>query len=75
MLLITLPELLGTDGYCGELVDEYNVENFEDKIKTVYEKLASGYEFLCRRRAEKLFNKDKNIEEYIQLCNDLIAKK
>lgn len=70
-----LPELLGTDGYCGELVDEYNVENFEDKIKTVYEKLASGYEFLCRRRAEKLFNKDKNIEEYIQLCNDLIAKK
>lgn len=70
-----LPELLGLDGSCGELVDEYDAESFLSKIQLVYRKLASKYKFMCRKRAENLFDKDKNIEEYIRLCSDLIAKK
>lgn len=67
------PELVGTDGTCGYLVDENKAELYKDKILKIKSKTKKTYTQAVRQRAEKLFSKEKNIEKYIDVYNRLIS--
>ena len=66
------PEILGTDGLCGYLVDENIASAYLEKINLIKEKGKGYYSSNCRSRAESMFEKDTNICEYINLYNELV---
>ena len=67
------PELVGTDGTCGILIDKKDVDDFFGAIKTVSdEKNMHNYRINCRKRAEELFLKEKNINQYIDIYRELL---
>lgn len=65
------PELIGVDEKCGYLINENDSQKYIEKIEEIHKIGKSVYEKECRKRAEMLFNKEKNIEEYIKLMSAL----
>lgn len=66
-----MPELLGEDESCGLLVEERTAEAF---LPRIFALLAKNQEVLsrnCRRRAEQLFDRDKNINQYFEVYRAL----
>ena len=65
------PELVGEDGKCGILVNSLNTDDYKTAIENV---LSSGLDYMynCRHRAELLFDKDKNIEKYMDIINTMV---
>lgn len=65
------PELPGN---CGFNVENNNVQQVIDSISLIRAKGKGYYSQSCVKRANELFDKDKNIEQYIELFVDLIRK-
>ena len=63
------PEII--DDCTGIVVEQGNIPGLVSAIKSVCKKGKSFYTTVCRERAEKLFNKNKCFEEYIDLYNEL----
>lgn len=66
------PELPGP---CGYAVENNNVSQVIEAVKTIRSKGRHYYRQQCVERANTLFEKDKNIEQYIQLFHELTGKK
>lgn len=69
------PELLGEDGSCGFLVDQNSPELYKKHIISVCEKGNSNLSINARARAEQLFEKTANINQYIEVYNSLLQIK
>lgn len=65
------PELIGRDGKCGYLIDGLDVTLFSNKIKEIYSTGTYIYTKKCRERAERMFNMETNLQQYINLFNDM----
>ncbi|NOR28395.1 MAG: glycosyltransferase [Lutibacter sp.] len=61
------------DGSTGIVVEKGNVQKLKNAIEEVSKKGKENYSYLCRERAEKLFNKDKRFQEYINLYTKLLV--
>ena len=66
------PELVGSDGSCGFLIDENNSRLYCDKILQIKMKSKSTFSKATRSRAERLFSKDKNIQMYFEIYERLL---
>lgn len=64
------PELPGP---CGYVVENNNVQQVVDAIRSIRSKGKDYYKQHCVERANELFEKDKNIEQYIGLFQELIG--
>lgn len=65
------PELPGN---CGISVEGNNVQQVIDALSLIRAKGKDYYSLSCVKRANDLFDKDRNIEQYIKLFEDLIRK-
>lgn len=63
------PEL---PGLCGYAVEKNNVQQVVDAVKSIRSKGKDYYKQQCVKRANELFEKDKNIEQYVRLFQELI---
>lgn len=62
------------DDNTGAVVEKGNIEALCKKIKEFKgSRFKQHHSADCRKRAEKLFDKDKQYEKYIQLYNDLLV--
>jgi putative colanic acid biosynthesis glycosyltransferase len=59
------PESIDTE--TGLVVEQGNVLELKKSIEYVSSKGINHYSYLCRQRAEKLFNKDHRFQEYIDI--------
>ena len=67
------PELVGTDSSCGILIDDKDKEKFLNAIELLTnEGNSQNYRKNCRERAEKLFSKENNINQYIAIYEELL---
>lgn len=66
------PELVGSDGSCGFLIDENDARLYCDKILQIKMKSKSTFSKATRSRAERLFSKDKNIQMYFEIYERLL---
>lgn len=65
------PELPGP---CGCVVENNNVSQIIDAVRNIRSKGKNFYQQQCVERAKTLFDRDKNIEEYITLFHELTDK-
>ena len=68
------PELVGTDEKCGYIVKENTAQAYLKNIELIQKNSKKHFSTDCRSRAEFLFNKKANINEYINIYNKLISK-
>ena len=54
-------------GPCGEIVDTNNHADVVMAIRKIQAKGRSSYSEQCIKRARNLFDKDKNVQQYIAL--------
>lgn len=66
------PELVGQDGNCGFLIDENDVQLYSEKILQIKMKSKDAFRNAARGRAEKLFSKEKNIQQYLDVYEKLL---
>lgn len=69
----TTPELVDQD--CGVVLDSFDAESMLMAARTIINEGKEKYFQACRNRAMSLFSKDKNIEEYFEVFDQLIALK
>ena len=62
------PELPGD---CGYVINDNNINQIVEAIDDISKKGRSFYQQRCVDRAHQLFDKDNNIEQYIELFKDL----
>ena len=68
------PELV-EDG-CGQVLGENDsIEDIYNTIEQITEKGKEFYCLNCRKRAEEMFSKDKNLQEYLETYRYLIENK
>lgn len=65
------PELPGP---CGYVVENNNISQVIEAVKAIRTKGKNFYRQQCVERAKTLFEKEKNIEQYILLFHELINK-
>lgn len=65
------PELVGDNGECGFLISTLNAYDYLDPIIRVI-KAKEYYGTKCRRRAELLFDKENNINKYVDIIRMLV---
>lgn len=63
------PELPGP---CGFAVEKNNVQQVIDAVEVIRSKGKNFYQQQCVERANSLFEKDKNIEQYIHLFHEIL---
>lgn len=68
------PELVGTDEECGYILDENIAKKYLEKIEIIKKNKKNHYKDNCTRRARLLFDKNANINEYINVYNELLTK-
>ena len=68
------PELVGKDNSCGFLIDTLSPDHFVQKIKEIESKGVDYYSMNCRKRAEKLFDINKNMSSYMEVIEELTKK-
>lgn len=61
------PELVGD---CGALVKDNNIDDYTTALKGIIKKGKDFYSHKCRERAEELFDKNKNMEQYMVLFQE-----
>ena len=66
------PELVGTDGSCGYLINSLNPKDYADKIMCLKEIGSDAYTGRCRERALRMFDMEKNCKQYIRLFEDML---
>ena len=67
------PELVGRNNECGYLVEKNDSNEYLRCIKSI-EKHREIMSINCRKRAEMLFLKEKNIQAYIKIYEELLLK-
>lgn len=60
-------------GDCGIVIENNDINQVIEAVDTIKSKGKSHYKQKCVDRARHLFNKDTNIEQYINLFNKLVA--
>ena len=65
------PELVGEG--CGSVVDVGNIDGLVNEIRKILSKDKSVYSKVCRAFAEKNFDMEKNLSEYLKLFAELTA--
>ena len=68
-------ELIGKDGSCGYLIDVNVAQKYYEKILLIKSGSKNNYKKASRKRAKELFSKDKNIEMYINVYQELLENK
>ena len=68
------PELIGRDNKCGFLIQENCASNYIKCIQKIREEGTQVYSENARLRAELLFSKEKNINQYLNIYNMLIEE-
>lgn len=58
-------------GPCGEIIDNRNLNDVVDAIKRIRAKGKNAYFGQCIKRAHDLFDKEKNIQQYVELFDNL----
>jgi len=66
------PELVGSDGSCGFLINENDARNYFDKILYIKEHDKENFGSAARIRAEMLFSKERNIQQYLDIYQALL---
>ena len=66
------PELVGTDEKCGYLINDNTPEKYLDRIYQIVNSKNNYYGNNARKRAEALFSKDNNIQEYLNVYESLL---
>ena len=66
------PELVGTDGSCGYLVDENRAGLYLEKILEIKMKTKESYSAAARQRAERMFSKEKNTQMIFDIYESLL---
>lgn len=66
------PELVGKDGSCGYLVDENDARQYCERILQIKTQKKNAFAKAARSRAEKLFSKDRNIQQYCDIYEELL---
>lgn len=61
-------------GDCGFIIENNNLNQVVDAVKTIREKGKGFYQQQCVSRAHKLFDKEKNILQYIELIKKINTK-
>lgn len=64
------PELVGD---CGALVKDNNIDDYSKALNDLIKKGKEYYSHKCRQRAEELFDKNKNMEQYLDLFREAIS--
>jgi glycosyltransferase involved in cell wall biosynthesis len=67
------PELINSD--TGFIVEAGDIEGVRSAVDVIRNRGKSSYSSACRERAVKMFNKDSQYEQYIQLYEELLANK
>ena len=62
------PELVGD---CGALVTDNCIDDYTSILNCIIEKGKSFYSQRCRQRAEEFFDKNKNMEQYMELFQEI----
>ena len=68
-----MPELVA-DG-CGYSIDNCSVESFCKYIDVIQEQGKEAYSEACINKAQKSFNKELNIKQYLSLFNEMMSMK
>lgn len=66
------PELVGSDRSCGFLIDENDARNYFEKILDIKEHDKENFGGAARTRAEMLFSKERNIQQYLDIYQALL---
>lgn len=69
------PELVGSDGSCGFLIDENDARYYCEKILKIKEQTKENFGKAARKRAEDMFSKEKNIQQYLDIYQKLLENK
>ncbi len=67
-----MPELVGTDEKCGYLIDVNDPELYLKMIIKIKESSKVEFSMNARKRAEKLFDKETNINQYLQVYKTIL---
>lgn len=67
------PELLGTDNRCGFLIDSNDANAYCEKILNIKSQGKRKWGNEARKRAENMFSKEKNIQQYLDIYEKLLA--
>lgn len=62
-------------GDCGYIIENNNLHQAIDAIKDIKDKGRHYYQYRCVNRAHSLFDKDKNLKQYLLLFNELTSRK
>lgn len=65
------PELVGD---CGFIVHNNNIDDIFRGIEVIRQNGKASYTAKCRERAQTLFDKEKNLQEYVVLFSKLLEK-
>ena len=69
------PELVGTDGSCGFLIDENDAKLYCERILHIKKQTKKRFGEAARKRAESLFSKEHNIQQYLEIYQELLNEK
>ena len=69
------PELVGRDESCGFLVDKNDAESYYKKILEIQKRDTKSLGEAARKRAEKMFSKERNIQQYLDIYQKLLKNK
>ena len=69
------PELVGKDESCGFLVDKNDAESYYKKILEIQKRDTKSLGETARKRAEKMFSKERNIQQYLDIYQKLLKNK
>lgn len=66
------PELIGNDGMCGYIMNTRDAKDYLEKILLIQKNGKDNYKNNCRNKALNLFDKNTNIEKYIEFYKELL---
>jgi len=61
------PEVLGKDGFCGDVVEKSDISSLYKSIKKIIKNGKEHYRLNCIKRVNELFNKEVLLNEYISI--------
>lgn len=68
-----MKEIVGEDNSCGRIVNTFESDAFLEAINSIFDDDYDKLSLNCRKRAEKLFEKQHNINQYIEIYKRLIG--
>lgn len=69
------PELVGRDGCCGFLIEKNDAKLYCEKILEIQRQSKKEFGRAARKRAESMFSKKKNIQQYLEVYQALLKNR